>query len=206
MTNTNSAIALIVIAAIAVVAVFLVVAILWCVGAFSSVSLENDTLDAKTFVYRTRRGAYSGIGALAFTVQSFVDQHGLRAQTTLAAVYYDDPAQFCCCDEPRYAVGFLLDDDAAIARWESLRNTARGKKYSVLEIPENTATLASRFRGSRFFAASKSFRALAHEGHDFRTGCLQIYNRGTIETHFPRDHLQTFKPRPSDPFPKAAVT
>eukprot|EP00533_Pseudo-nitzschia_delicatissima_P009141 CAMPEP_0116098050 /NCGR_PEP_ID=MMETSP0327-20121206/11020_1 /TAXON_ID=44447 /ORGANISM="Pseudo-nitzschia delicatissima, Strain B596" /LENGTH=167 /DNA_ID=CAMNT_0003589819 /DNA_START=270 /DNA_END=773 /DNA_ORIENTATION=+ len=157
----------------------------------------------RIFVYKTHRGPLKEVGQHFEGVLKFMKEQGFDvSKIPTAGIYYENPN---IVNTPRYAVGFLIDQDDAVntKKFASVQND----EWSVLKL-KATPTIVSVFpmrwtAVSCAISAMKTYPKFEQSGHELKCGSVEIYraNTKTVETHFPQGNQDQFCPQDSDSFP-----
>ena len=183
--------------------------LLWFIGVFTSIRFQPSTIDPMTFVYKTKKGPYPEVGpAFSITIDFMKKQGFDTSKLPTAGMYYDDPET---TKDPRYAVGFVLNDAASKKKWEKIQqeNKEEAKEWSTLEL-KKTPTIVSIFPmrwvvASCAISAMKTYPAFKSSSYEMNSGSMEIYrtDNKTVETHFPQGNYEQFCPQESDSFPSS---
>jgi len=175
-------------------------------GVFHSIKFQKGNMPPRIFVYKTHSGPLSKVGPHFEAVIQFMKDKGFDVlKIPTAGMYYEDPST---TDVPKYAVGFLIDQDDAVSKtnWENVPTEDKAE-YSILEL-KATPTIVSVFPMrwtaiSCAVSAMKTYPAFAKSGHELKCGSVEVYRADTktVETHFPQENHDQFCPQESDTFP-----
>lgn len=186
------------------IAFALLMFLMYFVGVFHTISFSKTNMPPRIFVYKTHRGPLKEVGQHFEGVIRFMKDQGFDTfNIPTAGIYYENPN---IVDNPRYAVGFLIDQDDTVNK-QKFTKIQNDDEWSVLEL-KATPTIVSTFpmrwiAVSCAISAMKTYPKFEQSGHELKCGSVEIYraNTKTVETHFPQGNQDQFCPQDSDSFP-----